>query len=276
MGIWESYATKADIHGYTKRDAAHKREVQTIHTHRPGSLSEQVVEVFTAEYGYNIESDEAQDNKIEQVVAIIDSDNLDEKTMISDPDEDIELGSLVHWMDNYWLVVERDVNLTIHTKVKLLQCNHLLKWIDPADGQIYEQWCVFEDGTKYLTGEYEDRNFVVTRGDSRISIELARNEHTVKFDRTSRFLIDDDDSVQKLSYILSKPLKVGHTYNGKGTMKFVMQEVTATGDDNHELGIADYYKYYQEDGAVISYDTDDDSNTPDDDSDDAGRKRVWL
>lgn len=95
-----------------------------------------------------------------------------------------------------------------------------------------------------LTGELEDRNFVVTRGDSRIAMTIARNELTVNFNRECRFLIDDPDSKHKLSYLLTKPLKLGGTFNNEGVFKFVLQEVTATEDDNHELGIADYYKYF--------------------------------
>lgn len=95
-----------------------------------------------------------------------------------------------------------------------------------------------------LTGEYEDRNFVVTRGDSRISMTIARNEQTVKFDREMRFLIDDPDSGLKLAYLLTKPLKLGGTYNNEGVFKFVLQEVTSTDDDCQEFGIADYYKHF--------------------------------
>ena len=123
-----------------------------------------------------------------------------------------------------------------------------------------------------LTGEYEDRNFVVTRGDSRIAMTIARNEHTVKFDRECRFLIDDPESNHKLAYLLTKPLKLGATFNNKGVFKFVLQEVTATDDDNHELGIADYYKHFPK----ASADGGDASTTPDDNvSDDTGKK-VWL
>lgn len=99
--------------------------------------------------------------------------------------------------------------------------------------------------TTDLTGEYEDRYFVTTRGDSRIAMTIARNEDTIKFDRDNRFLIDDPESQHKLAYALTKPLKLGSVYNNEGIYKFVLQEVTATGDDNHELGIADYYKYAQ-------------------------------
>lgn len=247
MNAWRNYESRIAAHGGTKRNASLVREVRTLNMKLPDNLSYQTVDIYLQEHGYNVESEDAIEHRFEQNVAIVNSDNLNEKTIYSMPSEDIELGSLVHWMDNYWLVCERDANTTVYTKAKLLQCNHLLKWLSD-DKQIIEQWCVIEDGTKYLTGEYEDRNFVVTRGDSRISMQIARNRYTVAFDRERRFLIDDPDAPHKLAYLLTKPLKRGITYNEKGTFKFVLQEVTATEFDNHELGIADYYKYFHKDG----------------------------
>ena len=66
------------------------------------------------------------------------------------PGEDFRLGVIVEWMDNHWLIVEKDANNEIYTKVKLLQCNYLLKWIEVTDDKpkIIEQWCVIDDGTK--------------------------------------------------------------------------------------------------------------------------------
>lgn len=116
-----------------------------------------------------------------------------------------------------------------------------------------------------LTGELEDRNFIVTRGDSRIAMTIARNEYTVKFNRENRFLIDDPDSEIKLAYQLTKPLKLGASFNEQGVFKFVLQEVTATGDDNNELGIADYYKHFPQN----------DSDESDKDEINSGKK-VWL
>lgn len=118
-----------------------------------------------------------------------------------------------------------------------------------------------------LTGELEDRIFATTRGDSRIAMTITKNEHTVKFNRENRFLIDDPDSEHKLAYILSKPLKLGRAYNGKGAFKFVLQEVTATEYDNHELGIADYYNYFPEEHVIEVNPDNKDENTG---------KRVWL
>lgn len=120
--------------------------------------------------------------------------------------------------------------------------------------------------TTDLTGEYEDRNFVVTRGDSRIAVTIARNEYTAKLGRTFRFIIDDPGSVQPLAYALTKPLKLGWTFNDQGVFKFVLQEVNTTDDDNLELRIADYYKHFPRDEADVP-------NAPDESR---PGKKVWL
>lgn len=206
-------------------------------------------------------------------IAIIDTDNLNEKMIYSLPQEDIPLGGLVFWNENYWLVTERDVHNTIYTRAKMIQCNYLLRWVSD-DCTIHEQWCIVEDGTKYLTGEYEDRNFVVTRGDSRIAMTIAKNEFTVQFSRKSRFLVDDQDSEFKLAYLLTKPLKIGNVYGGRGVYKFILQEVVTTDDDNHTLGIADYYKYFPKDEDNNEVEDTEIPNAGADEKNDG--KKVWI
>lgn len=73
---------------------------------------------------------------------------------------------------------------------------------------------------------------------------IGKNVYTNKMRREDRFLIDDEDSDLMLAYELTKPWKLGGTYNGAGVFKFVLQEVNTTDNDNQELRIADYYKYY--------------------------------
>ena len=185
------------------------------------------------------------------------------------PDDDLTHGSLIYWMDNYWLITERDANTTIYTRAKMIQCNHLLKWVSD-DNVICEQWCIIEDGTKYLTGEFEDRNFIVTRGDSRISMTIARNPETVKMNRLHRFIIDDTQSARPLAYQLTKPLKLGWSYNNQGAYKFVLQEVTTTDNDNLELGIADYYLHFPK---TASDDTNNESGAG---NSDGSEGTVWI
>lgn len=227
MDMWKTYQARSDIRGNTRRDTALRREQRMLSDKLRHSLS----------FHHAVVDDEDRE------VAIINTDNLETKFIYSLPGEDIRHGSYVEWMDNHWLVVEKDYNTEVYTKAKMTQCNHLLKWIDDDD-VIHEQWCIVEDGTKYLTGEYEDRQFIVTRGDSRIAITIARNKDTAKLGRQNRFLIDDHESGLMLAYALTKPLKFSSVYNDNGVYKFVLQEVNTTKDDNQELGIADYYKHF--------------------------------
>lgn len=94
----------------------------------------------------------------------------------------------------------------------------------------------------------KQRNFIVTRGDSRIAVTVPRNSETVVLNRDNRFIIDDPDTPDPLAYILSKPLKLGGTFNNQGYLKFVLQEATTTDDDDIENGIADYYKHFPRSG----------------------------
>lgn len=207
---------------------------------------------------------------IDQQVAIINSDNLNEKKIYSMPGETIACGAMVQWEDNFWVVTEKDASDELYTKCKMIQCNHLLKWVD-SDGVVHEQWCVIGDGTKYMTGDYEDRDFIVTRGDARISMIISKNKDTAKFGRHSRFLIDDPDSKEKLSYSLSKPLRVGWHYNGEGVYQLVLKESNSTVNDNVELGIADYYKYFPKDNDEDNTEASNDVN-----HDEAVKKGAWL
>lgn len=257
MGVWSSYENRIATHGSSKREAMLKRELHMLGKDLPDTLSYHTATIDGNEYE----------------VAVANSDSLNEKTIYSMTPDVITGGEIVEWMNNKWLIVECDANSEIYTKAKLKQCNHLLKWID-SDSVIHEQWCIIEDGTKYLTGEYEDRNFVVTRGDSRIAMTISRNKDTVKFGREHRFLIDDPDSYEKLAYLLTKPLKLGAVYNSHGVYSFVLQEVVSTDDDNHELGIADYYKHFEK--KVISDSTTDEPDEKDEGSSDEGGKKVWL
>ena len=262
MSVWDTYRERIETHGASARQAAHKQESRMLINKLKENLSYTTVRVYDQEHGYNIKQDELTDGVFDQNVAVINSDNLNEKYIFSLPGEDIEHGSLIRWMDNYWLVTERDANTNIYTRAKMIQCNYLLRWV--SDNTVYEQWCIVEDGTKYLTGELEDRHFIVTRGDSRIYLSIAKNAITSKLDRSNRFLIDDPDSPIKLSYQLTKPLKLGSFYNKKGVYKFVLQEVNSTDDDNKELGIADYYKYFPRDNEASNAENE------------SGGKKVWL
>jgi hypothetical protein len=147
MSIWDTYRYRIGVHGATVREATFKQEVRTLRNKLKENLSYFTVTVYDQAHGYNITSKDMQAGAIMQNVAIINSDNLNEKYVYTEPGEDIEHGSLIHWMDNYWLVTERDANTNVYGRYIMIQCNYLLKWVTD-DNTIIEQWCIVEDGTK--------------------------------------------------------------------------------------------------------------------------------
>lgn len=255
MGVWDVYNARITAKGGTKRESAIMREKRRIRDHIVDNPS------------FNQCIIDGED----RVATILNSDNLNIKTIISMPDEDLRHGALVEWMDNKWLIVDRDPNTTMYTKCTMKQCNYLLKWVDPITHQICEQWSIVEDGTKYLTGEFEDRNFIASRGDTRLSVTISRTEAALHLDRVNRFIIDDPDCHEHLAYSLTKPLRMGSVYNGDGVFRMVMQEVETTDDDNLDLLIADYYKYFPRPSSDVV-------DTPVDNggSDPNGTRKVWI
>ena len=250
MNAWDLYEERLNGKGGTMRGAVLRREKRVLSTKLPKGLSYHNVTL----------------NGKNQSIEIIDTDNFNIKLIYSMPNEDIPHGSLIEWFDNYWLTVEKDANSELRAKAKMKQCNYLLKWIN-ADGEICEQQCIVEDGTKYMVGEAEGKDNIMARGDTRIAVTLPKNDKTVKLGRNMRFLIDDPESDVQMAYVLTKPIKVGQVYNDSGVFVFILQETQTTDNDNKELGIADYYKHFDKNGDI--------KEDVDYDSDDTGKK-VWF
>lgn len=255
MSLWDTYRSRLNAQGGDRRSAVLQRERRFLSTKMPASLS----------YHQAVIDGE------QRSLAIINSDNLDRKTLCTLPGEDLPHGGLVEWMDNHWLIIERDANNELYTRGIMRQCNYLLRWI-ADDGNIVERWCIVEDGTKYLTGEYGDNEYVLTRGDTRISVILPKDKYTVRLNRSNRFLIDRYDSPNVLAYELTKPFKLGGTYGDSGVVSFVMQECNTEDTDNFELHIANYYDYFPRDtGNVVQTPVEPPAPT-----DEQSGKKVWF
>lgn len=224
MSVWETYRARLDAQGSDKRTAILQRERRFLNAKIPSSLSYQQTTI---------------DGTLRNL-AIINTKNQDTKTICALPGEDLICGVYVEWMNERWLIKELDANKELHTKGIMQQCNYLLRWISD-DGSIQSRWCIVDDGTKYL-GEHE--NNVVTVGETKVSLILAKDEHTIRLNRGSRFLIDDYSSPSVLAYQLTKLFKLTGSSDGHGVLHFVMQECNTEDSDNIELHIANYYDHF--------------------------------
>lgn len=131
------YEARMRAHGANARTAMFNREARMLERRMRDSLS-----YFTV----YIDDDERE-------VAVINSDNLNEKHICTLPCEDFDCGQLVTFADNRWLITEKDASNELYTRGIMLQCNHLLKWVGD-DGLIHSQWCVVEDGTKLFNNSF--------------------------------------------------------------------------------------------------------------------------
>lgn len=262
MDPWSTYRNRTAVDGSGIREDSLAREKRFLSSRMKNSLS------FHKAYidGEN------------RSVAIINSDNLNVKTICSLPGEELPHGGLVLWMEQHWLITDKDYNTELYTKAKMKQCNYYLRWIAP-DGNVVGRWCIVEDGTKYLTGEYGDRNFVAERGDSRVAVTMARDEYTALLGRENRFLIDDPSSKNVLAYQLTKPFKLGNVYGKNGVVSFVLTECNTEDTDNLEERIANYYRYFPK---KCGGDADEGQKQPppssskEDKPGDKGAKGVWI
>ena len=237
MNPWNVYCARNTLHGTTGRDRAKYNLMNRLENQIPSILSY-----------HNVDIDGQERN-----IVILNSDNLNQKTLCSMPGEDIRHGSEIDWNNYKWLVTERDANSEIYTKCIMEQCNYLLRWIDPDEKVVIERWCVIEDGTKYLTGEFGDKDMAMLRGDSRVSMTITKDEYTLKFGRNSRFIIDDYGSPEPLAYRMTKPYKLGGSFDENGVLRFVLTECNVEADDNIELHIPDYYTYFPRDEEAFNH-----------------------
>lgn len=173
-------------------------------------------------------------------MAIVSSNNNNEKKIISMPGETLRCGAYVVWMGNTWLITELNAADEVYQYAVMVQCNHLLKWVNDK-GQIVQRWVCAADGTKYMTGEYYQS--MLTVGDARFQITMPRDTETAKIKRGDRFIIDDPIASDPLAYELTKPNRVSYTFTdqSEGIYIHMFVESPVQPDDNLDLMIANYY-----------------------------------
>lgn len=220
MSVWESYIKRISQTG-NKRDALVEQSKHSIAQMSHDSLSCHRVKI---------------DNEWQDVL-ITHRQATNEKCICSIPGEHLVHGGLVDFAKAKWLITELDADNEIYDRGLMLRCNYLLRWIG-SDGNLKEKWCIVEDGTKYLIGEYSEDMMAI--GDARIALTIRKDGDTSELCRGARFLVDDSDTDKPLAYQITKPNKLFNVYDGKGVFKFILNEVQLTKEDNVELRIADY------------------------------------
>lgn len=221
MGVWDSYQARLECHGFPQREMWVQHVQASIRDRLIASPSCRTVTI----------------NGSPQLVSITHQPKMNIKKICALPGNSLTHGGIVDFANNKWLITQVDPDNEVYEKGIMQQCNHVLRWIG-KDGLLKEKWCIVEDGTKYLIGEFSER--IMSVGDARIAITVGKDEDTVELSRGLRFLIDDTDSEAVLAYQITKPNKLFNIYNDRGVFRFILNEVALTDNDNVKLRIADY------------------------------------
>lgn len=262
MNVWGEYQSRLNARGRSKRESMLQREYRFLTQKMRDSLSFHQVLINGEQYELSISS----------------SDSFDIKTICTLPGKDLPHGGVVEWMGYHWLITSKDADNSVYAKAQMRQCNYIIKWIS-QNGAIVERWCIIEDGTNYTSGESTGSNYIVTQGDSKVVMTVTKDSETISINRDNRFLVDDYDSPDVLAYRVSKPLRLGGSYDSYGIVSYVLQECNTEDTDNLELHIANYYKYFDRDssnGTSESVPDPGESSTHPEYPDSEPGKKVWI
>ena len=223
--MWDSYYHRVS----TEEDAAAKRASYLARTRENIGSKEK----------YSLSYKSVKVNGEDRHLVIVSAEATDTKTFMCPPGETVRCGSLIDYADYKWLVTELDAESEVYQKGTIRQCNYILRW-NNKKGEIIERDCIIDDGTKYLTGEQQRE--LMSYGDSRAQLIIAKDEETAQLHRGHRFLIDENGLEKPLAFVLTKPNRISMQYKGYGVYRHMLTEDQFNPKaDNAELMIADYY-----------------------------------
>lgn len=230
MSYLDTWRTRVELVGNTRRERQKNKLVRDIERLAPDSLSYKTIYV---------DGEERQ-----AIVTSSDAYNL--RNFISMPGETIPFGAMIQYADRYWLVREKEIDDEIYAKCQAQLCNVLMRWQN-AYGEVLEYYGVGEDATKYSSGIVNGKDYMITLGEFQIKVALPVNEDTAVIHRDMRFLIDVESFVDTLresdmhptAFKVTRRNIVTGTFDDAGYVEITMVEDRfIDGKDDIENGLA--------------------------------------
>ena len=242
MVQWDIYSSLLTSSGVTQRDRTinkTKREMLKLAPHTPAYKNVII------------------DGKPQNVLIISSSTELDTKKIVAMPNENINIGSIVEWSNEHWIIYDNDCEDSIHQKGMMYRCNVYLKWQNEK-GEIIGRYGYISDSSKQAIG-------LKSSGDIMYQLEqqykgyFALDEETIKIRRDKRFLMDVDNLMPD-AYIVTNRKVMNYNFNAmdinenyklntKDHLIIFMFTQTQKNEerDNFDLMIADYIEQSDKD-----------------------------
>jgi hypothetical protein len=207
---WDLYSNLIHADGKTQRERTiqrSKRDIAKMVQHSP-AYKEVLV-----------------DGNPQKVAIISSSTELDTKKITSMPNETINIGSIVEWNNEHWIVYDNDCEDVIYQRGMMYRCNVYLKWQNEK-GEIIGRYGYISDSTKQAVG-LKTSGEVMYQLEQRYKGYFPLDSETIKIRRDKRFLIDID-SFNPDAYIVTNRNVMNYNFNTKDI------------DENYELNTKDH------------------------------------
>ena len=104
-----------------------------------------------------------------------------------DISHEVQLGTMFKTDSDYWICINTNAFASPINSCEVRRCNNTLKWINPDNGYVYEQWCVI-DYELSKPQPLQDKNVVVASG--HIVVIVQGNELTLGIQKNQRFIFN--------------------------------------------------------------------------------------
>lgn len=149
------------------------------------------------------------------------------------PDADVQLGSMVEFDDDKWMVVDGDFNNKSHLSVRVYLCNEDLRWYD-RDGNYHELPAVLSFKTSIYSFKFDTRADELYLPEGQIRLYTQYNEESKKIELENRFIFGDR-TVFKVDGLDD----FSESFGEHGIMNMVARIDTKNDKDDFENRIAD-------------------------------------
>lgn len=226
---WDTYEAILHRDGETYRDRAINREREMLMRRMTDSPASKTVLV----------------NGEEKDLLMLSTDAQDVKNFKMLPGDTIEVGDMVEWNNEHWIVIRVDFDDEVTRNGRIKQCNHLFRWQNGTPGIIY-RWGVLDPGVYSTTLDEEEK---VVGPDKQYKIYLPFDEDTKKLYLKKRIATeiayDKDGKEVLVVYELTGRDSITSSYGINGHL--LVMYARSAGDwnpltDDLELMICDYIK----------------------------------
>lgn len=232
MADWyDMYQKHMNVSGRTPRETNFKHKKQDFEFYFGETTTYALVKLLM------------HNNKIKEMgMAFVDhsksnnKDLSDDKYITANIEDNFDVGDYVFWQNDVWIIFTKEFKtVQINQTGKIKNANQNIKWI--RDGKIINNevgyYAYVQSQTQYTMGMSETTYLDIP--DGKMLMYMQDNKDTRQIKTNERIFIDN------------KVYKVKHMDGASrsGLISYLMdQDRVDTVYDNVELGVADYYRYY--------------------------------